>query len=71
MNDGDITIGRHSIIGAGSVILPNVKLGQGCSIGALSLVNIDCEEFSIYSGVPAKKIGKRLKRFLKYEKEIN
>lgn len=70
VNNGDVTLEKHVIIGAGSVILPNVTIGKGCAIGALTLINKDCEEFSIYSGNPANKIGKRLKRFLKYEKEF-
>jgi acetyltransferase-like isoleucine patch superfamily enzyme len=70
VNNGDVTLEKHVIIGAGSVILPNVRIGEGCAIGALTLISKDCEEFSIYSGNPANKIGKRLKRFLKYEKEF-
>lgn len=70
VNNGDVVLGKHTIIGSGSVILPNVNIGEGCAIGALTLISKDCEEFSIYSGNPAKKIGKRLKRFLKYEKEF-
>ena len=42
-------------------IVPNVKIGEGCAIGALTLINKDCDEFSIYTGNPANKIGKRLK----------
>jgi acetyltransferase-like isoleucine patch superfamily enzyme len=70
VNNGDVVLGKHTIIGAGSVILPNVTLGNGCAVGALTLINRDCDEFTIYSGNPANKIGKRLKRFLKYEKDI-
>lgn len=70
VNDGNITIEKHVIIGASSVILPNIIIKEGCAIGAMTLVSKDCEEFSIYSGNPANKIGKRLKRFLKYEKEF-
>jgi galactoside O-acetyltransferase len=70
VHSADVIINKHTIIGAGSVILPNVNIGEGCAIGALTLINKDCEEFSIYSGSPFKKIGNRLKRFLKYEKNI-
>jgi galactoside O-acetyltransferase len=70
VNNGDVILGRHAIIGSGSVILPNVTIGDGCAVGALTLINRDCDEFTIYSGNPANKIGKRLKRFLKYEKDI-
>ena len=70
VNNGDVIINKHTIIGASSVILPNVNIGDGCAIGALTLINRDCEEYSIYTGNPFKKIGKRLKKFLKYEKDI-
>ena len=33
-----VIIGRHSIIGTGSVVLPGVVLGEGTSVGALSMI---------------------------------
>lgn len=65
---GDVIIEKHGIIGAGSVILPKVTLNEGCSIGALSLVTKDCDEWSVYLGIPAKKIKNRKKDLL--DKEI-
>ena len=53
---GIVTIGRHSIIGSGSVILPGIKINDGASVGALSLVNKDLDEWCLYAGVPVKKI---------------
>lgn len=70
VNNQDVVLGKHVIIGSNSVILPGVNIADGCAIGALTLVSKNCDEYSIYSGNPAKKIGKRLKRFLKYEKEF-
>lgn len=70
VNNGDVILGKHTIIGAGSVILPNVTIGDGCAVGALTLINRDCDKFSIYSGTPAIKIGKRQTKFLKYEEEL-
>jgi dTDP-4-amino-4,6-dideoxy-D-glucose acyltransferase len=67
---GPVIVKRHTIIGSGSVILPNIILNEGCAIGALSLVNSDCEEFSIYAGIPAKKIKNRSKKLLDIEKEF-
>jgi len=58
---GKITIGRHSIVGSNSVILPNVTLGEGASVGALSLVKTDLKEWYLYGGIPAKEIKKRSK----------
>jgi galactoside O-acetyltransferase len=65
-----VTICRHVIVGSGSVILPGVTIKEGAVIGALSLVNRDCQEFYIYKGNPAKKIVKRSREFLELEKEF-
>jgi len=62
-----VEIGRHSIVGAGSVILPGVSLGDGVAIGALSLVTKSCAEFGIYSGVPARFIRQRSRQLLDLE----
>lgn len=57
----DVTIGKHVIVGSGSVVLPGVILEEGVAIGALSLVSKSCQAFGIYSGVPAKRIKERKK----------
>jgi acetyltransferase-like isoleucine patch superfamily enzyme len=62
---GPVIIAQHVIIGAGAVVLPNVNLRTGACVGALSFVRGNCEEFCIYAGVPAKKIGRRSSNFLK------
>lgn len=46
-------------IGFGSVILSGVRIGQGSIIAAGSVVTKDVQPFSIYAGVPAKKIRDR------------
>ena len=55
----DVFLGKHVIVGSGSVILPGVTLSEGVSIGSLSLVNHSCKEYSVYAGVPAKHIKNR------------
>ena len=65
-----ISIGKHVIIGSGSIILPGVKLGTGVAIGALSLVKDSCDEFFIYAGNPLKKIKKRKCNLLEKEKSL-
>ncbi len=65
-----VFIGRHVIVGAGTVILPGVSIGDGVAIGALSLVNKDCDEFSIYFGIPAKRIKERKKDLLELEQNF-
>lgn len=63
-----VVIGRHVIIGSGSVILPGVVLGDGAAIGALSLVKDNCDNFYIYAGNPLKKIKPRAQNLLEKEK---
>ena len=60
----DVTLEKHVIIGTGSIILPGVTLHEGVAVGALSLVNNDCEAFGIYAGTPAKRIGNRRRKLL-------
>lgn len=68
--NGPITLDKHAIIGSGSIVLPNVEIGTGGSVGALSLVKKNVEPFTIVAGVPAKKKGERNKRLLELEKEF-
>lgn len=65
----EVIIKKHSIVGAGSIILPGVVLFEGTSVGALSLVRKKTEEWSIYLGNPAKKIKNRKKDLLQLEKQ--
>lgn len=58
---GEIILKKHSIVGAGSVVLPNVTFNEGATLGALSLANKNLEEYSLYAGIPAKKIKHRNK----------
>jgi len=65
-----VLIGRHVIIGAGTVILPGVTLQEGAAVGALSLVNQDCAAFGIYAGVPAVWRKARSKQLLALEASL-
>jgi len=51
-----VTAKDYAQIGAGSLILSGITLGEGCLIGAQSLVNKDVEPFSLVAGNPAKFI---------------
>lgn len=67
---GKVILCKHVIIGANSVVLPNVKIKEGSSVGALSLVNKDLNSWGIYFGIPVKKIKSRYKNILKLEKKF-
>lgn len=61
-----VEIGDYVFIGPRVVILPGVKIGKGAIIAAGAVVTNDIPEFSIAGGVPAKIIGERKNKDLKY-----
>lgn len=63
-----VHLGRHVLIGSGSVVLPGVSIGFGSAVGALSLVSVPLDEWGIFFGSPAKKIQSRSKKILELEK---
>jgi acetyltransferase-like isoleucine patch superfamily enzyme len=68
---GTIEIGRHSIVGANSVVFPNVVFGEGASLGALSMAKCNLDAWSLYAGIPAKMIKARNKNEILYlEKKL-
>jgi Acetyltransferase (isoleucine patch superfamily) len=54
---GPVIIKKFAIIGANSVILPGVTIGEGAAVGAGSVVSKDLEPWGIYIG--NRKIGQR------------
>lgn len=67
---GTVTLEKHVIIGSGTVVLPNITLEEGVSVGAQSLVTKDLNEWGMYFGCPAKKIRDREKELLILEKDF-
>lgn len=66
----EVSLEKHVIVGAGSVILPGVIVGEGCSVGAMSLVHKSAEPWGVYVGVPAKRIKNRKKNILELERQF-
>lgn len=64
-----VYIKRHSIVGVSSVIFPGVTLEEGTSVGAMSLVTKSTESWSVYFGVPAKRLKTRKRELLELEKD--
>lgn len=65
-----IVIGKHSIVGTGSLIGPGVTLAVGTAVGALSFVSKNTEEWSIYVGSPAVKVKDRKRKLLELEEQL-
>ena len=64
----DVLLGRHVIVGSGSVVLPGITIGAGAAVGALSLVTKDCSDFGIYTGNPARRLKGRKRDLLEMER---
>lgn len=64
---GAISIGKHVILGAGSLVFPNVTIREGCSIGAGSIVTKSTEPWGIYIGAPARRVKNRSMELLELE----
>ncbi|WP_027633918.1 acyltransferase [Clostridium hydrogeniformans] len=67
---GKVVFKKHSLIGAGAIVLPGVKVGEGTSVGSMALINKDLLSWSIYVGIPAKKIKDRSRKLLDLEKKF-
>lgn len=66
-----IFLGKHVIIGSGSIVLPGCRIEEGCAVGALSMVNKSLEPWGIYSGTPCKRIAARKRDLLEKEDQLN
>ena len=52
---GGAEFGENTFVGTNAVIHHGLTIGKNVKIGSMSFVNIDCEDNSIYFGIPAKK----------------
>ena len=66
-----VHLGKHVIVGSGSIILPGVSILDGCSVGALSLVRKSTTPWGVYAGSPARRIAERSRELLKLEAELD
>ena len=68
VSNKDVILEKHAQVGTGSTILPGVTLGEGCQIGAGSLVIKSMPPWTLCYGSPCKPI-KPLQRDIKLNKE--
>jgi acetyltransferase-like isoleucine patch superfamily enzyme len=56
---GHVQIKNDVVIFSNSVVMPDMIIGEGAVIGALSFVNKNIEPWSVNVGTPCRKIGVR------------
>lgn len=61
VKEGAVIMEKDSFLGAGTTVLPGVRIGEGAVIGASSLVLNDIAPWTVAVGIPAKPIKKRPK----------
>lgn len=60
---GKVEIGKRVMVGANCTVLPGVRIGDGASIGAMSLVNRDIPAGQKWGGIPVARLhGKKTRR---------
>jgi acetyltransferase-like isoleucine patch superfamily enzyme len=52
---GGAKIGANCFIGTNAVLQHGITIGNNVTIGSLAFVNKDCEDNSVYMGIPAVK----------------
>jgi acetyltransferase-like isoleucine patch superfamily enzyme len=58
---GDVIMGDYTAVGSNSVVMPDNRIPEGTTIGALSFVppRAALEPWSVYAGVPARLVKPR------------
>lgn len=70
-NRKTVIIGKHAVIGASCVLLPGGNLGEGTSVGSMSLINKSLPPWTVCAGVPAKPIKERNNKILELEQKFH
>ncbi|MFV0453636.1 MAG: acyltransferase [Pseudomonas sp.] len=65
-----VRLGRHVIVGAGSIVFPGVEIAEGCSVGAMTLIHKSTQAWGVYLGNPARRIKERKKDLLELERKF-
>ena len=61
---------KHVIVGTNSVVLLGVTIGEGSSVGAMSLCSKNLEPWGVYAGCPVRYIKERSKKLLELEDRL-
>ncbi len=65
-----VVLEKFSLVGTGSTVLPGVTVGEGCSFGAMTLINRSTEPWGVYAGVPARRLRGRERGLTEHAKKL-
>ncbi|MGB4610434.1 MAG: hypothetical protein WBH77_07400 [Saccharofermentanales bacterium] len=69
-DEGPIEIKQYSMIGTNALIMPDVTIGEGVTVGANSIIKHDLEEWHLYAGFPLRKIRENSKKCIEFAEEL-
>ncbi len=67
---GKVVLEKYALVGTGCTILPNVTIGEGASVGAMSLINKSLSSWGMYAGIPCRKIRDRSRNIMNLEQKF-
>ena len=67
---GQVRLEKYVQLGVNTVVMPNITIGEGTAVGAMSFINKDLEEWSVYAGIPCKKLKNREKKIIELSEKI-
>ena len=65
-----VRLGKHVILGTGTIVLPGVELPDGVAAGAGTLFTKSVEAWGLYVGSPAKRVKERSRALLALTEEF-
>lgn len=66
VRSGKVHLKKYTLLGCGTIIMPEVTIGEGSATGAQTLVTRSIPDFELHGGTPNKKLKDREKPFFFY-----
>ena len=57
---------KYAQIGANVLVFPKLTIGEGCVVGACSMVRKNLAPWGLYYGMPVKRVKERNKGMLRF-----
>ena len=67
---GKVILEKFVQLGVNTVVMPNLTIEEGTSVGAMSFINKNLEKWGIYVGIPCRRIKDRKKNIEDLSKNI-